>query len=208
MNIIKIEYSKDISNFREDINYIGDRLSQKILTEIWEKYGSGKRWNEILPTGLINDIIEDFNEYYENITTEEIFNGEHDEDIYDFLYHHLPDQDLLKYIIDDEKYSFDTVGYSPWSYVIYDRYYKWEYVRDLWEGWNFYDITLLDEENNWIDSISNCYIVDLDKEDLNKYLKYYFNIDDYYVVDNEVSKWAKDIKKAKEIHDIKYIPCN
>ena len=40
--------------------------------------------------------------------------------------------------------EFSTVGYSPWSYVLYAKDLEHSYVNDVYEGWNFFSIATLD----------------------------------------------------------------
>ena len=45
-----------------------------------------------------------------------------------------------------------TVGYSPWSNFIAPMDVSKSFIRDLWEGWNFYTLSLLDENGEVKDS--------------------------------------------------------
>ena len=89
-----------------------------------------------------------------------------------------------------------TVGYSPWSNFIAPMDVSKSFIRDLWEGWNFYTLILLDENGEVKDSSYEVYIPDT--EELKEVVYNYFGITDFYLVDNNEASYM-DIKKVREI---------
>ena len=83
------------------------------------------------------------------------------------------------------------------------RSVDYSFITDLYEGWNWYYLELLDEEGNTIDSVGGCYIPEL--SDLHSYVKDYFGLEknDYWLVDNMEAEYY-DHKKVTELTDINY----
>lgn len=98
-------------------------------------------------------------------------------DYYDFV------QGYIRYL----RYKVGVAGYSQWSYYITVE--DESYVKDLYEGYNFYDMALLDESGKVVDSVDRAYIPN--EEDLIKVIKFNYEIDekDVVLVDNEEGKY-------------------
>lgn len=150
------------------------------------------------------DIFDEITEYH---GTEEFYN-----DIYELLDDGFP-YEILEYLQEDKEFLekiarlydcvFGTVGYSPWAYYLAWGDLERSFIRDLYEGWHWYDLTLLDEEGNPIDSVGGCYIPDVNE--LHSQVEDYFGIEknDYWLVDNMEATYF-DHKKIKELTDINY----
>lgn len=95
-------------------------------------------------------------------------------------------------------YSTGTVGYSNWSRYITVPEVDSNFVRDVWEGYNFYDMAVYDENGTMIDSIGGCYIPS--EKELIEYAKDYFHIEkeDIKLVDNDNVQYF-DFKKYEMI---------
>lgn len=65
-------------------------------------------------------------------------------------------------IVNNFNFSFTAVGYSPRSYVLYHNDWDIWYIEDLYNGYNFYDISeyIINDDGslNWNDTIGNCYL--------------------------------------------------
>lgn len=95
-------------------------------------------------------------------------------------------------------YNAGIVGYSDWTYYIAPYDINEDFVRDLWEGWNFYDIAILNDTGEVVDSVCECYISN--NEELEDCIKCNFGIEkeDIKLIDNECSRYF-DFKKYKMI---------
>lgn len=97
--------------------------------------------------------------------------------------------------------EFSTVGYSPWSYVLYAKDLKHDYVNDVYEGWNFYSIATLDAQGDVEDSIGFVYLGG--EYTLEEAVEDNFGIEDFFLVDSDESKYI-DHKKVKKIAHVEY----
>lgn len=105
---------------------------------------------------------------------------------------------IINYLLENNDIKYGRTGYSPWTHYITFDYMDYGYIQDLWEGYNHYDITLIDSvTGDMIDSICQCYILD-DKE-LKTCILEHFGISEFYLVDNEASKYFHHDKKVKEV---------
>ena len=133
------------------------------------------------------ETIEDFMYEDEGYFLDEIFEG---------------DTRIIEDFFQANDLEFSTVGYSPWSYVLYAKDLEHSYVNDIYEGWNFYSIATLDAQGDVIDSIGFVYLGD-DSYTLADAVKDNFGIEDFFLVDNEESKYIAH-KKVKKIANVEY----
>lgn len=80
-----------------------------------------------------------------------------------------------------------TVGYSPWSYYIATSYdtqvdYRRSWIRDLWDGYNFYDIIAYNENGEYFDSLGCNYITN--EDDLMEVIDMMVGDNDYRIIKN------------------------
>ena len=189
----------------EDVLETIMELNKRIKNEEITIYDMVKKYTE-------NNLkIEDQKDIFEEITD---YHG--NEEFYKDIYELLDDgfvYEILEYIQEDKEFLekiaslydcvFGTVGYSPWAYYLAWGDVERSFIRDLYEGWNWYHLALLDEEGNFIEAVGGCYIPEL--SDLHSYVKDCFGLEenDYWLVDNEEAKYY-DHKKVKELIDINY----
>lgn len=85
-------------------------------------------------------------------------------------------------------YNAGIVGYSDWAYYIAPQDISSEFVRDLWEGWNFYKVAVYDEKMNLLDCLGDCYITS--NNELLDVLTCNFDIEEENIrlIDNELSR--------------------
>ena len=133
------------------------------------------------------DGLEDFINEDEGYFLDELFGG---------------DTEIIEDFFKANDLVFNTVGYSPWSFVLYPKDLKHDYVNDIYEGWNFYSIATLDAQGDVIDSIGFVYLGD-DSYTLEDAVKDNFGIEDFFLVDNEDSKYI-DHKKVNKIAHVEY----
>lgn len=132
------------------------------------------------------ETIEDFMYEDEGYFLDEIFEG---------------DTKIIEDFFRANDLEFTTVGYSPWSFVLYAKDLERDYVNDVYEGWNFYSIATLDEQGDVEDSIGFVYLGG--QYTLDEAVKDNFGIEDFFLVDNEESKYI-DHKKVKKIAHVEY----
>lgn len=85
-------------------------------------------------------------------------------------------------------YNAGIVGYSNWAYYVAPQNVNDSFVRDLWKGYNFYNITVYDEKMDSLDCIGGFYITNSD--DLLDAITCNFGIkeEDIRLIDNESSR--------------------
>lgn len=132
------------------------------------------------------ETIEDFMYEDEGYFLDEIFEG---------------DTKIIEDFFRANDLEFTTVGYSPWSYVLYAKDLEHDYVNDVYEGWNFYSIATLDEQGDVIDSLGFVYLGG--QYTLEEVVKDNFGIEDFFLVDNDESKYIAH-KKVKKIANVEY----
>jgi len=133
------------------------------------------------------ETIEDFMYEDEGYFLDEIFKG---------------DTRIIEDFFQANDLEFTTVGYSPWSYVLYAKDLKHSYVNDIYEGWNFFNIATLDAQGDVIDSAGFVYLGD-NSYTLEDAVKDNFGIEDFFLVDNEESEYI-DHKKVNKISHVEY----
>ena len=210
MNIIEMQVDNDTMpmDFIYDIKFFGDldvpRMIELAKGIIQEVTGDEPTTAEMIKkwTGLDNsldELVKELRGYYideedwEKFQTIEDF-LEYDEEY--FLDKILEnDRDLIRQFFEVNDITFDTVGYSPWSYFLAYKDVSLTYITDLYEGWHFYTLLHLDESGEVIDSIGEVYLGE-DSYTLAEAVKDHFGLDDFYLVDNEESTY-QDHKKVK-----------
>ena len=98
-----------------------------------------------------------------------------------------------------------SAGYSNWATIIADKDLNINYLKDLWDGNNFYDMQLYDNQGNMMESISELWYPDLELEEIQSYIKAYFGIDNPVFIDNEIVQYI-DIKPdlVEEVNSVSY----
>ena len=101
--------------------------------------------------------------------------------------------------------AIGSVGYSPWGeYVCIASCEDNHFYNDLWNGYNFYDALVYDEDGDIIDSCCNFYLPD-SKKDIDEVL-YTFGLDkeSTYLVDNDASQYFKGLPFAEKQVEYSY----
>ena len=98
-----------------------------------------------------------------------------------------------------------SAGYSNWATIIAYKDLNINYLKDLWDGYNFYDIRIHDNQGCLIDSISELWYPDIKLEDIKEDIRDYFNIDKPVFVDNDIVQYI-DIKPdlVEEVNSVSY----
>lgn len=195
---IELQASEWITeDYTDYIKFISEDDYKYNLIEIIEEFyinienGKEKEFNNILEKIMIDNggIAEDYKLL--------------DDDLkyildYKYEFNHYITSEELENLCNKLSLYIDTVGYSPWCYFIAPNAEYYQLANDLYNGYNFYDVFILDEKGLIIDQLANCYIAS--DEDLEEYAQDYFGISpkDILLVDNEESKYF-DFKKVKKV---------
>ena len=86
------------------------------------------------------------------------------------------EDDIINELLNQVGYTFDTVGYSPWSYYIAPSDIDYDYIYDLYHGYNFYTIELIIDDDSY-EITDYVYLNNL--EDLDKYVKELWSLREY-----------------------------
>ena len=210
-NIVRLELDMgSIDPYEYDIIYL-DRLSyiinhiinlnsnikDNIITEkdIFHNLVRGEEnyYLEILKDYDYGDYIYDLEELEKFTNLQDYIDAFSEIDLLDFLL----DVDDIENICTKNNCQFGTVGYSPWSYYIAYKDVGYDFIRDLYEGWNWYTISLWSEDGDILDSVGGVYAPNI--EELDIVVSDYFGLepDNYYLIDNIYTEYL-DKPKVKE----------
>ena len=144
-----------------------------------------------------------FEEFKEEFIIEDDFNHE----LYEFLIDYLTD-DQLGWILSEIGVKIGTAGYSPWSYYIALEDIKDDFIEDIYNGYNMYDIIQYDEAGDFLDALHMVYAPNT--SDLIACINGYFilNKDDYiYIEENEASMYIEHekIKKVQTYYEKRFV---
>lgn len=95
-------------------------------------------------------------------------------------------------------YQFGQVGYPEWGYYVATNELEYQYISDFWNGANFFDMNLLNEQGEVVECTSQCHLTN--DEDLEICVKDYFGIkkDEINLIKNECSEYF-DFKQFEMI---------
>lgn len=141
--------------------------------------------------GLIDDIME----YYELEEIAEL--RDYEEGVM-----YQADDETLDGYIEHLGYNVGTVGYSQWAYYIALPDVPESYIRDCWEGWNWYAITQYNRDGDVVDTLGGVYAPT--DEDIADAIADHFSFDGpALLVDNEDVRYSK-LPKVKKIAHVSY----
>ena len=215
-NIIRLELEMDsIDSYDYDIIYL-DRFSYKdiinhiinlnsdiddnIITEkdIFHNLVRGREnyYLEILKDYGYGDYIYDLEELEKFTNLQDYIDAFSEIDLLDF-FSDVDDNEFIENLCTKNNCQFGTVGYSPWSYYIAYKSVEYSFIRDLYEGWNWYVISLWSEDGDMLDSLGSVYAPNI--EELDSVVSDYFGLepDNYYLIDNMYTQYF-DKPKVKE----------
>ena len=172
---------------------------------------------------LLKHAKDEFNEYLEDqyswcydedectfdeFKKEFIIDDDFDLELYDFMLCELNEKQI-EAILNEIGIKFGTVGYSPWSYYIALDIVSSDFIDDLYNGYNIYDITQYDENGIELDSL--CWVYAPNETDLINTIKDYFILDDkddhIYLVENEASMYINHdkINKVETYYEKRFV---
>ena len=217
INIIELQYEDGYwdTDMFADIKYFDSFNGLELVKKANEIYSEGlgeeertssemiKNWykDEKDLAELVKQLQDDYidEEDLENFETIEDFMYEDEGYFLDEIFE--GDTRIIEDFFRANDLEFTTVGYSPWSFVLYAKDLEHDYVNDVYEGWNFYSIATLDEQGDVEDSIGFVYLGG--QYTLDEAVKDNFGIEDFFLVDNDESKYI-DHKKVKKIAHVEY----
>ena len=190
-----VKYLKALENLEFTYNIRGEKMPE------WSDLsGMVRKW--IGSDDKVNELVKELQEWH--IPEDALYAYE---TLEDFFYE--DPEFFIAEIIDNPEKTFEffeangiqagTVGYSPWSYYVAPMDVSRSFIQDLWEGWNFYSVSLIDENGESKDSYHEVYIPDTDE--LKEVVYNDFGIKDFYLVDNQEAEYMEH-KKVKEIQKV------
>lgn len=199
--LTEVRFTDDWSLFKIEelvnksrVNNMG--LNSIDLEELFANYLKGQE--EKYTSILFNEY--DLNGYYEleDIKDNEDFKLllEDNRDLLeDLLYIISQEENKKEYDIIDELlnqvgYSFDTVGYSPWSYYIAPSDIDYNYIHDLYHGYGFYTVELIIDDDSY-EIVDYVYLNNL--EDLDKFVKELWSIRDYDLDQEDLEEYHEEL---------------
>lgn len=204
-NIIKLERDEEVGTYGdslEDFNvkYLGERIYRvRDILETIQYLNEGILNNKLTEDEIFLNYAKDNEEEMYNKLLENSYDAEKEKfkTLQDFVERYSIDELLDEFMQSDDDYEilcesnnckFGTVGYSPWSYYVSWKDIGEDFVRDLYEGWNWYNLTLIKDGGDY-DSVGWCYITN--ESELDEYVLGQFgvNANDYYLVDNEYAAY-------------------
>lgn len=98
------------------------------------------------------------------------------------------EDDIINELLNQVDYTFDTVGYSPWSYYITPSDLEYDYIYDLYHGINFYTIELIIDDDPY-EITDYVYLNNL--EDLDKYVKELWSLREYDLDQEDLEEYEE-----------------
>lgn len=209
----------NVEDFTDGVKFY-EKLSYDDLMEFLTNHNK----DELLSVKhLLKHAEDEFNEYledqyewfydedectFEEFKKEFIIEDDFDLELYDFMICELNEKQL-EAVLNEIGIKFGTVGYSTWSYYIALEDIKHEFIEDLYNGYNIYDIVQYDIEGNPLDSLSWVYAPT--ETDLINTIKDYFIVDDkddtIYLAENEASLYIEHekIKKVETYYEKRFV---
>ena len=219
--IFELKFSEyyDVDEFTDGVKFY-EKLGYDDLLEFLTTHNK----DDLLSVKhLLKHADDEFNEYledqyewccdedectFEDYKKEFIIEDDFDLDLYDFMLRELNEKQL-EAILNEIGINFGTVGYSPWNYYIALDSVSSDFIDDLYNGYNIYDIVQYDIEGNPLDSLSWVYAPK--ESDLINTIKDYFilNIDDgiIYLEENDASMYIEHekIKKVQTYYEKRFV---
>ena len=96
--------------------------------------------------------------------------------------------DIIDELLNQVDYTFDTVGYSQWSYYIAPSDLSYEYIYDLYHGINFYTVELI--QNGEPTEITDFVYVTTLKE-LDDFIKSTWNLEEYDIDQEDIEEYEE-----------------
>jgi hypothetical protein len=186
-----------MSDIVDRIKVLNESFSDKVVTDddIFLNYAQGNE--EQFYNELLDDLYDDEKENFKNLKD---FVDEYGG--LELLEMFIETDNNMSDLCEVNNCDFGTVGYSNWTYYITHKEIDVNFVSDLWEGRNWYILSLI-KDNEVVESLGGVYIPNI--KELDDFVKGYFGIDkdDYFVVENDIGQYINK-PKVKEIKHVRY----
>ena len=209
----------------DDIKFLGKSLSSNDLLNLMDVINDYNNTNiKVDPDLLLKHCESDFNSFMEDLyeyhaDDEEIladfkdnfikvYYVDFEAEILDFIVSEL-DFNIVSDILCDLGIKLGIAGYSPWCYYIASDVYSDEFINDMYNGYNWYDIIQYSDDGEFLDSCSGFYITN--EKELIQTIKGNFFTDDkddnIYLVENDTSMYIEHekIKKVETYYEKRFV---
>lgn len=215
---IQGDYDDRVQFFHPKIENIGEKVAsfteycKEYMVEDYKKmtiYNFIDFWEQKnINNDTIKDLWVDYNELWDEEEDWSIYKIKLDmidtykdgsiEDLMEQISNYFEMDDFIKPYLEFLGYQFGEVGYPEWGYYVALNELEFEYICDLWDGTNFYDIDILNEQGEVVDSVYECYLNN--NEDLEECVENHFGInkDEINLIKNECSEYF-DFKQFQMI---------
>lgn len=194
---IRFTDDKSLSNLEDlvnqsRVNNMG--LNSIDLEELFAKYlkGQEKKYTELLLESY------ELKGYYEleDIENNEDFRLllEDNRDLLEDLLYYISQEenkkedDIINELLNQVDYTFDTVGYSGWSYYIAPSDLDYDYIYDLYHGINFYTVELIQDDDSY-EITDFVYLRNL--KELDNYVKELWSLRDYDLDQEDIEEYEE-----------------
>lgn len=101
------------------------------------------------------------------------------------------EDDIINELLNQVDYTLGTVGYSQWSYYIAPSELDYFYIHDLYHGYSFYTVELIQNGESY-DITDYVYLNNL--EDLDKFIKSAWGIEEYELDQSELEEYYEELE--------------
>ena len=209
----------------EYIKFLGKSLTSVDLLNLIDVINDYNNTNiKVDPDLLLKHCENDFNSFMEELYEYhadddeiladfkdnfiKIYYVDFEAEILDFIVSEI-DLNILTDILCDLGIKLGIAGYSPWSYYIASNNYSDEFINDMYNGYNWYDIVQYSDDGAFLDSCSGFYITN--EKELIQTIKDNFFTDDkdenIYLVENDTSAYIEHekIKKVQTYYEKRFV---
>lgn len=209
----------------DDIKFLGKSLTSVDLLNLIDVINDYNNTNiKVDPDLLLKHCENDFNSFMEELYE---YHADDDEILADFkdnfikIYYESYETEILDFITSEIDFNILTdilcdlgiklgiAGYSTWSYYFASDVYSDEFINDMYNGYNWYDIVQYSNKGEFLDSCSGFYITN--EKELIQTIKENFFIDDkddyIYLTSNEASTYIEHekIKKVETYYEKRFV---
>ena len=209
----------------DDIKFLDKSLSSDDLLNLIDVINDYNDTNiKVDPDLLLKHCESDFNSFMNDLYE---YHADDDEILADFkdnfikIYYVDFEYEILDFIVSDLDFNIVSdilcelgikigiAGYSPWSYFIASDVYSDEFINDMYNGYNWYDIIQYSDDGTFLDSCGGFYITN--ENELINTIKGNFFTDDkddtIYLVENEASAYIEHekIKKVATYYEKRFV---
>lgn len=131
---------------------------------------------------------------------------------YELFEYMIQDIANLKELIESNDFQIGTVGRSNWTYyIMHKKHTNYNLPLDLWEGYNFYTISVMDTDEDGLflgysESVHHVYAPNINDIFLVIYDHFGIIKNDIYLLENDITQHLLDIDKVIKRTVVYYEP--